>query len=224
MFCRLNLAKLNCKELSIVVHLKLSRTLAERIFKGSVSRKKDNVPYSTAYGCIYSRNREPYVLVVVFEHAKGDVYHIQFRYLAEEWPRPPRNITSPDKLVTLFSEEPQAVEFSCNAYFEYDEKKGWKSVIELPISIPSKKEGDRAFTHIESIRLSKRERKKIQYSIQFRRTRQGMIRHWVYFSGMHEEGMSEKLPEQVLKRAVKMSRAFINEEKQEEQGNGSSSG
>jgi len=214
LFKRLNLVNSHCNELRFATQLKLSPKLTERILTGSEGRERDNIRYFTLYGTVYTVQKTPYV-VQAFVHRRKNGCLIEVRYLCEKWSKPPKKVKPVLELATALSEEPQDATFDCNAYFEYDKKSDWKSVIGLPIPIARSKKDERLFTHIEGIRLSKRERGKIQYSVRVRRTKTGNIRHLVYFAW--KGPVSVNVPKRILKRSVQVSKLLLQEERDEEE-------
>jgi len=145
---------------------------------------------------------------------RRNVYHIEFRYIAQKWPTPPKDIKSPQILADILSEAPQDALLECDGYFAYDEAQGWKSTIELPQPIVHRKKPREPFTHIEAIRLSKREENKIRYSVQIGRTPEGIIRHWVHLLEGWRGALSAQVPEILLEHSADLSRAFVNEEQE----------
>jgi len=211
LFKRVDLANVNCKRLRIVTHLKLSSALAERIVEGSHGHRKNNVPDYALYGCIYTINRTPHVVIAEAKRIK-EQYHVEFDYRAEKWSRPPKDVNSPQILAAMLAEEPQEVSLNCDAYFVYDEKSGWKSRIEVPIPLPEEDGGEGPFTHVESLRLSKRKQEEIQYSIHIERTREVGILHRVYLAEARRGELSEDVPRYLLERSAALSRAFVTKE------------
>lgn len=209
MFKRLNLADVHCTELRIVTHLRLSRGLAERIIEASHGHKERNVPSSALYGCIYTLGESPYAVRADVRHVKRREYHIEFRYVAEKWPKPPKDVNSPQILATALTEEPQEVILECDVYFVYNEKGDWRSAIEIPMVLAKREKGRGPFTHIEAIRLSKREEDQIRYFIEIGRTEEGAIQHWVHLTEVWKDVLSEEVPGQLLERSMALSRAFL---------------
>lgn len=215
MFKRLNLANVYCEELRIATHMTLSRALAERIVAGSHGHKKRNVPDYALYGCIYKLDGAPHTVRAHASHVERREYHVEFRYIAEKWPRPPKGINSPEILATILTEEPQEITLECDACFLYHKGSGWRSVVEIPMRLAERRKDKEMFTHIEAVRLSKRYRNQIQYSVQVERTREGDIRHSVYFTEVWTGILSEELPKQLLERSAELSRAFLSKEGEE---------
>ena len=157
---------MQCEQLRIITHVKLSSALAKRIiaiYQGRVTR---STPRSALYGTIYIVNKVPHAVRVDVRHAKGNEYHVEFRYSAMKWPKPPKDIKSPQILVDLLNEEPQDVEFICSADFVYNQNDKWRSQIEIPIALNSNKKGKEPFTHIEVIKFSLRENAHVKHFVQ----------------------------------------------------------
>jgi len=192
--------------------MKLPTALAERIIAGSHGHKRRNVPDFALYGCIYRLDDAPHVVRAHIRHTQKRVYHVEFRYIAEKWPRPPKEINSPEILATALREAAQEVMIECNAQFIYNEKNGWRSTIEVPVPIAERDESKKLFTHIDAYRFSKREQDQIQYSIEIERI-EGDIRHWVYLAEAWKGVLSEEVPEQLLFRSSGLSKAFLSIER-----------
>jgi len=209
LFRRINLAEVNCRQLRFTTELKLSPSLTDRILRDSRADEKGTI---ALYGTVYSARKVPHVAQAIVRRRRN-VCRIELRYLAEEWPKPPNDVKSVKELAIALSEEPQEAKFDCDVYFTYNERSGWKSILELPVALPKKGNEDLPFTHIEAIRVSKREHGKIQYAVQVRQTKTGNLRHWVYFT---EKGpVSSNTITKLLKQSVNISKSLL--EKQEEE-------
>ena len=213
MFQKLNLLKFHCEELCIETHLKLPRELAERIVASSHGHKKHNVPDYAVYGCIYTIDQIPYTVRAHIRRLKQEAYHMEFLYLSEKWPRPPKDFNSPQILANLLSEEPWTVTFECNAHFTYDKKDGWASRIDIPMLLDKQVRDTGLFTHIEAIKFSKQEQGQIDYSIQISRTSQGDIHHCVYITELWRGILSGEIPKHLLERSAELSRTFVTKKR-----------
>lgn len=218
MFKRLNLAKFGCDTLSIAFHVKLSPDVAERILAGSHSHKMDGKLHCALYGSVYTAGKARHGLRAYIEHAEGDEYHVESEYMRREVPKPPRDVKSVRKLAEALQEQPQVVTVECDAQLSYDEKSGWRSVLEIPMPISPADEAA-PFSHIEAVRLSKRERDQVSYSVQVRWTKAGQLRHSVSF--VWEGALSEGMPERLLERSVQLSRLLLRRQEEEAGGHGS---
>lgn len=220
MFGRLNLAAFQCDELRIVTHMKVSRMLAERIVAGSRGHTARGLPYSALYGTVYAVNQIEHTVLADFCRIteREDKYHIEFRYLAEKWPRPPRDIKSPQKLAALLTEEPQDVLLECDTYLIYKQAGGWRSSIEIPIPLKPQKQGRESLTHIEAITLSRREHDDIPYSIEIRRVKNGAIRHWVHLTELWKGALTGEAPKRLLERSSRLSKSLMRKEREGEHG------
>lgn len=207
---KINLAKFHCAELRIWAHLKLSLGLVERIVSSSHGHRKENVPYMAVYGNIYKVEGIPHVVLAHLRQVENQEYHVEFRYLAEKWTKPPRTVKSVSKLTTALEEEPQVVTFSCNTQFIYDKKGRWKPRVDMPIAL-TKGQEDELFTHIEAITLGKQEKGQTQYRIEIGRTEDGNLRHRVYL--YLEAPLTENMPKQFLERSADISKLLLQEEK-----------
>ncbi len=214
MFKRLNLAKFNCESLTITLHAKLSSALAHRILTGSHHHATEGVPDLATYGSLYTVGKVRHAVQASVQRLK-DAYHVEIKYMREDLPKPPKGWKSVQRLVTDLAEEPQTVTVECDAYLVYDNKSGWKSAIEIPVPVPSKK-AEGPFTHIEAIRLSKRQQDNIEYWIQIRRGMAGELRHWVHIES--EVSLSEELPGSLLGRSVQVSRLLLRKDQEGSRG------
>lgn len=213
MFSRLDLAASQCREICITTHLKLSLALAEKIVGESHGHKRGGVPYSALYGTVYTINKVPHVVRAYMRRIQEGYYHVEFRYLTEKWPKPPKSVKSAEKLAMLLNEEAQECLLECDARFIYEQKNGWNSVIEIPIAVPQK-EGGQRFTHIEAIRLSKREQDDIQYSVEIQRTRSGDVSHWVKFRELSKGSIEKEAPQRILERCSGLSKSLVRQEEE----------
>lgn len=205
MLKRPNLPKFHCRELEIVFHVTLSKERAGRLLTGSHGHTHRGRPYSAVYGSIYSLNKVPHVARGYIRRAEKE-FHVELRHLQDKWSKPPRGVEPFAKLLDMLSEKPQRVTFECSASFVYDQKSGFKSAIEMPMPL-SGEEGERYFTHIEDITLSKQTDGLIQHSVQFGRTRSGDVRHSVFL--LWEGEIAPEIPLQSLERASKISRFLL---------------
>lgn len=210
MFRRLNLKNLQCEELRIITHVKLSPALAKRIIAAYHGHMTRNTPRSALYGIIYTVNKAPHAVRVDVWHAKDNEYHVEFRYSAGKWPKPPKAVKSPEILVNLLNEEPQDVELTCYADFVYNQDDKWRSEIEIPIALDSSKKGKEPFTHIEAIKFSRRENTHVQYSVQIEKRENGVIRHSVSFDEPWKGELTKEIPTLILERSNKLSKFLVN--------------
>lgn len=210
MFKRLNLKNYQCEELRIVTHARLSPALVKRIVATYHGRVTRGVSRSALYGMIYTVNRAPHTVRVDVLHSKGNEYHVEFRYVARKWPKPPKDIKSPQILVDLLNEEPQDVELTCYADFVYDQDGKWISLVEVPIALNSGKESKEAFTHIEAITMSRRENEHVQYSVQIEKTENKTISHKIRFDEPWQGKLTEDIPTLLLERSNELSKLLVS--------------
>ncbi len=218
MFRRLNLRNLQCEELRIITHVKLTPTLAKRIIATYHGRMTRSTPRSALYGTIYTVNKAPHAVRVDVQHAKGNEYHVEFRYLAEKWPKPPKDVKSPQILVDLLNEEPQDIGLICYADFVYKQDDKWESVIEIPIALNSGKESKEPFTHIEAIKYSRRENAHVQYSVQIEKIENGATTHRVHFDEPWKGELTKEIPTLLLERSNKLSKVLVSRKRQRKYG------
>lgn len=212
LFRRLNLRNLQCEELHIITHVKISSRLANRIiatFHGRVTR---DTPRAALYGTVYTVNKIPHA-VRVDVREEGNVYHVEFEYVAQKQPKPPKNVKSPQLLVDLLNEEPQDIELACFAGFAYKQNE-WQSLIELPIVVNASKKSKEPFTHIEAIEVSRRENSHIQYSVEIGKLENGNITHSTYFNEPWKGKLTEEIPTLLLKRSSSLSRLLVSRKRQ----------
>lgn len=215
MFLRLNLAAFQCKELRIFTHVKLSPMLAKRIVAGSHGHIVRNVPRSALYGTLYTVKGVLHAMRADVRRVRGREYHVEFRYVAGKWPKPPKDVKSPQNLVNLLMEEPQDVILEGDAYFFYEREGKWTPAIEIPMAIKPSEEGEKPFTHVEAIRLSRRENNHKQYSVEIQQMEDGAIRHWVHLTEVWRGAMTKEVPRNFLKRSNTVSK-YLLLRKQEE--------
>lgn len=218
MFRRLNLRDLQCEQLRIITHVKLSSALAKRIiaiYHGGVT---SSTPRSALYGMTYTVNKVPHAVRVDVRQAKGNEYHVEFRYSAMKWPKPPKDVQSPQILVDLLNEEPQDVEFICYADFIYHQNDKWRSDIEIPIALNSSKKGKEPFTHIEAIKFSSRENAHVKHFVQIEKLENGAIAHNVHFDEIWKGELTKEIPTLLLEHSNKLSKVFVSKKRQRKYG------
>lgn len=211
MFKRLNLRAFQCEEFRIVTYVKLSSTLGKRVVDESHGHRVGGILQSALYGTIYTVNKAPHVVRVDVRHAKGNEYHVEFRYAAEKWPKPPKDVKPPQILVDLLNEEPQDVELICYADFVYRQDDKWRSVVEIPITLNPTKESKDPFTHIEAITFSRRENTHVQYSVQIKKIESGATTHSVHFDEPWKGKLTKEIPTLLLERSNKLSKSLVTE-------------
>lgn len=210
MFKRLNLRSLQCKELRITSHIRISSGLVERIitpYHGHITR---NTPRLALFGLIYTVNKISHVVRVDVRRVGGDEYHVEFRYLDEGWTKPPKNIKSPKLLVDFLNEEPQDIELTCNADFAYKQDE-WRSVVKVPIALTPDKESKATFTHVEGIKLSRRENGHIRYWVRIEKLEDGTTKHEVSFDEPWKGKLTEEIPTLLLKHSNELSKGFVSQ-------------
>ena len=210
MFRRLNLTNFQCKELRIMMHVKLSPALAKRIIAASHGHMVRSMPRSALYGTLYTVNKTPHAVRVDVWHVNDNEYHVEFRYSAEKWPKPPKDVKSPQILVDLLNEEPQDVELICYADFVYRQDDKWTSVIEMPIALNPSKKSEEPFTHIEAITYSRRENAHVQYSVQIEKGENGATKHRVHFDEPWKGELTKEIPTLLLERSNKLSKFLVS--------------
>ena len=215
MFCYLDLASLNCTELCIFMHLELSSEVSEKIFASSYAHKRGNIPYWAVYGSLYKCNNVAHAMRADVSRIKGKAFHIKFRYMAQKFSAPPKDVKSLEILTTLLNEQKQLAGLECEAVFSYAEKDGWKSLLELPILLQERTTKKALFTHIEGVSMTKRKRDQVQYAVQLRRTSEGTIMHSVYLSDVWNDLLSERVPKHILKRAAALSKGLVTKRRKE---------
>lgn len=217
LFRRLDLRSIQCRELTIITHVKISSRLAKRIialYRGNITR---DTPRSAIYGTIYKVNKIHHVVRADVWHAGGNEYHVEFTYEEKKVPRPPKNIKSPQLLVDLLNEEPQDIELTCYADFAYKQDE-WRSIIEVPIDLKSSKESEEPFTHIEAVKFSRRKNEHIEYTVEIERLENGTTIHSTNFDELWKGKLTEKMPKLLLERSSKLSKVLVSRKRRRKYG------
>ena len=217
MFRRLNLRNFQCEELRIITHIKLSSALAKRIIATYHGRMVRSTPRSALYGTIYTVNKIPHTVRVDVRRARGNEYHVEFRYVDKEWPKPPENVKSPQILIDLLNEEAHDIQLICYADFAYKQDE-WRSIIEIPIALNSSKESKAPFTHIEAIKFSRRQNTHVQYSVQIEKLENGTTTHRIYFDEPWKGKLTEEIPTLLLERSNRLSKVLVSRKRQRKYG------
>lgn len=212
MFKLLNLAEVNCTALSIITHIKLSPEIADKVLNDSFVVKRGKVPFQAIYGLIYMVDDKPHAIRARIRRIRKKYYHLEFEYMQEKWPKPPKVYKSPEILANTIAQESQKAVIVCNAYFVYDKNGGWESTIDVPIPLEKQEGEEELFTHIEAYKLSRREQNEIKYSIKIERNKNGDIEHSVCIRDLLKGTLSENVAENLLERSVKISKAFLTRE------------
>ena len=153
---RLDLPKTQCDRLSIVAHVNLPENVWSEMQEASISIHPDDEKPAVFYGSRYVVNNKTHA---VRGHIVGtdepDEYHIQVRYVPQDIERPPRSLKSVNLLIDTLAQHTENLSLECTVRFRYNLENGWDSRIPLPV--PFFIGGDSASTHIDGVRLSKRE-------------------------------------------------------------------
>jgi hypothetical protein len=217
LFGRLNLRNLQCQELRIITYVKISSGLAKRIISAYHERTTRDTPRSAVYGTTYAVNKIPHAIRVHVWHEEGNEYRIEFAYVDQKRPKPPKNVKSPQLLIDLLNEEPQEIELICFADFVYKQDE-WRSIIEIPIALNSSKESDEPFTHIEAIEFSRRENSNIQYSVLIGKLEDGTTTHSTYFVEPWKGKLTREIPTLLSERSNKLSKVLVSRKRWKKYG------
>lgn len=207
---KLNLRSLQCEELRIITHVQLPVSLAKRIAKKSHKQPARDVPIHSIYGMVYTINKLPYAIRADFGHISKKKYHVEFRYVAEKWPKPPIDIKPPQEFIDLLAEEPQDLMIECYADFVYNKGDGWKSEVSVPAPLTSSKEGEQLLTHVEAIRFSRREQGRLQYSIEVEPWLNDSVKHHIYLSEPYDKAITEDIPTLMLQKCDTISKSLVS--------------
>jgi len=217
LFRRLNLRSLQCEELRIIAHVKISSKLAKRIISTFHGRITRDTPQSALYGTTYTVNKIPHTVRVDVWHEEGNEYRVEFKYVDQKQPKPPKNVKSPQLLIDLLNEEPQDIELTCLADFAYKQDE-WRSVIEIPMALNSSKESNEPFTHIEAIEFSRREKSNVEYSVLIGKLEDGNTIHTTYFNEPWKGKLTREIPTLLLKRSNRLSKVLVSKKRRRKYG------
>ena len=177
------------------------RTELERI-QGSLLEEGRSLAFATTY----QRGESELVDMAMFDYVKAPEphLHITFLYGLEDFPRPPRSIPKPNKLLQVLDMAQEPIDFFCEVSFSY-QKGAEKSTIQLPI--PIFRTNKAGFHEITGVELSCQEPKGSEYNINISVNKEGTLDHEVAFH--FESRARPRIEGNFLKRAISISQQFI---------------
>jgi len=130
---------------------------------------------------------------------------------------PPKEVKLPKLLVDLLNEKPQDIKLTCYADFAYKQDE-WQSLIEVPVDINSSKENEEPFTHIESVKFSRRQNTHIQYTVQIGQTEDGVTKHSTWLEVAWKGKLTEEIPKLLLESSSKLSKVLVSRKRRKKYG------
>lgn len=161
---------------------------------------------SFTFGAVYQRGEKELVDIAFFDYVKAPKphLHITFLYGLEDFPRPPRSVPKPNKLLQILDMAQEPTDFFCEISFSY-QKSAEKSTIQLPI--PIFRTDKAGFHEITGVELSCKEPKGSEYDIVISVDEEGTLDHEVAFH--FESRARPRIEGDFLKRAISISQQFI---------------
>ena len=220
MLSRLNLTSVNCNQLHLYTHVKLSSSVANTIFSETHVSNASQRSKTAIFGMFYHIGEITYTVRAYINRAEGQDYHVEFEYYDNRWPPLPKGMKPPQVLLDHLNPFLKDFVLYCDAYFTYSKTAVWKSAIELPIPLkPDKISEEFPFTHVEALRLGKLENDNELYSVQIQRSESGDIKHWVRFPEMVKANeVEENVAKQALAKSSSLSLLLMRHDK-EKNGN-----
>lgn len=212
MFSRVDLRRYHCEQLTFVFHRELSETLAEKVFLRPVGKGAPERPARILYGTIYTRAGQPHIVQGIVIKAP-DTYHVEFRYIAQRWPKPPKSIRPASALAEALAPEIKRADVDCLATFAYQKGQGWRPVLDLPLATPAFEAQDMVFTHIESITFGRRTADtdgELEYEVGFSSRPHDVACLRISLSIPNAD--VRELPLKALKECADFSRRFVRKE------------
>lgn len=216
MLGRPNLARLHCERFNLIFHILLPPAVADDVLHGTVGHETGEDGFHVFFGSTYRVGGVPHVVTTsILSHGAKD-YDIHLEFIQEERSRPPRGMRSPQRLGAILAHNiPQEpVSFAIYSTFAYKVSEGWRSVMPLPAPLPMAqgRMSNLPFTHVEAVRISKRENSEVKQWIQVGVTEAGDLRHEVFLQ--RHRILSKTFVQQLLKEASRLSRRMVTNGKE----------
>ena len=196
--------KVNVTSFSVKVGCKVNdvmRTELERLQGKPLEEGR-----TLAFGAVYKRGENELVDIALYDYVKEPEphLHVTFSYGLENFPRPPRSVPKPNKLLQVLDIAQEPIDFFCEVSFSY-QKGAEKSTIQLPI--PVFRTDKAGFHEITGIELSCKEPKGSEYDIRISVDKESTLEHEVAFN--FESRARPRIEGDFLKRAMSISQQFI---------------
>jgi len=214
---QLNLTSVNCNQLHLFTHVKLPPSLASTIFSETHVSNADRRSKTAIFGMFYHIGEVTYTVRAYVKRAKGQDYHVEYEYYDKKWPPLPKGMKPPQVLLDYLNPVLKDFVLYCDAYFTYSKTAVWKSAIELPIPLKADKASEEfPFTHVEALRLGKRDNDNELYSVQVQRSESGDIKHWVRFTELVKaDEVEENVAKQALAKSSSLSLLLMRKDRGE---------
>ncbi len=206
MVALVDLRKFNVTSFSVKVNCIINNTIKTELERIQGKPLEDG--RTLAFGAVYRRGENEFVDIALFDYVKEPEphLHVTFSYGLENFPRPPRSVPKPNKLLQILDIAQENIDFSCEVSFLY--KKGAeKSTIQLPI--PIFRTDKAGFHEITGVELSCKEPKGSEYDIRISVDKQGALEHEVTFN--FESRARPRIERDFLKRAIRISQQFLKQ-------------
>lgn len=202
---RLDLPKFQCTQLIIIAHVVLPADAVEIIFAKTLSTEESERRVAT-YGSRQVVNGTVHAIKGLVSRVESEMHHVIVSYMPQNLGRPPRVIKPVDLLLDTLGHYAENLSLECTAQFRYDIEEGWVS--KIPIPIPFLLGDDSKFTHLESVRISKREGNDIRYYVDASLNIAGtMLRHRVFVE--IEDTLSKSVSKKLLSITNELSKSLV---------------